>query len=144
MVPPLASMSAESRVHLFSISKPVTPKTIEPWLRIHPAYDVLQRTGLAELFTELLRDVLRNMPFDVAVFLREKLADMPAASSQQRHLATHAVRATDSRIALATYVAETRVMDLFVAMVEAAVADFESMAEVTDPRAWVKQYVARL
>lgn len=143
--PALASMSADSRVRLFSISKPETPKTIEPWLRIHPAYDVLQQTGLAEIFTELLRDVLRNMPFDVSAFLREKMADSsPVASSQARYLATHAVRAKDSRIALATYVAETRVMDLFVAMIEAAVTDFESMAEMSEPRAWVKQYVARL
>lgn len=141
----LASMSAESRVRLFSISKPETPKTVDPWLRIHPAYDVLQQTGLAEIFTALLRDVLMQQPFDISAFLREKMADSsPVASSQQRYLATHAVRAIDSRIALATYVAETRVMDLFVGMIEAAVADFESMAEVTEPRAWVKQYVARL
>jgi hypothetical protein len=66
------------------------------------------------------------------------------AASQERYLATHAVRAKDSRIALATYVAETRVMDLFVEMIEAAVTDFESMAEVSDPRAWVKQYLSRL
>jgi hypothetical protein len=141
----LASMSADSRVQLFSISKPVTPKTIEPWLRIHPAYEALEQSGLAKLFTELLREVLSSMPFDVTAFLREKLADSsPVAASQERYLATHAVRAKDSRIALATYVAETRVMDLFVEMIEAAVTDFESMVEVSDPRAWVKQYLSRL
>lgn len=139
------AMSADSRVHLFNISKPVTPKTIEPWLRIHPAYELLERSGLAKLFTELLTEVLSRMPFDVTAFLREKLADSsPVAASQERYLATHTVRAEDSRIALATYVAETRVMDLFAGMIEAAVSNFESMAEGFDSHAWVKHYIAQL
>ncbi|KAG8461650.1 hypothetical protein KFE25_001268 [Diacronema lutheri] len=134
---------ASARVSTFLNSRPETPRTVRSWLAIHPAHDVVVASGLGKLLDELLLAVFSDMPADIRQYLLDKLAGTepgPSAMAQARYLSSHDVRGTDTNAALPRYVAEARVMEFFVAVLEAAIAELNGTEHVP-PTDWLKQHL---